>query len=93
MLPTPRELGFGLVPFSPLGRGFLSGNVQRAEEVPAGDFRRTDLRYQGTNFGANVAAAEISLSESEIEQLDVALAKGKIAGPRYISTIMETVDR
>lgn len=57
IIPVLRELGIGLVPFAPLGRGFLTGNVKRAEEQPAGDFRRTDPRYQGANFDANVRAA------------------------------------
>ena len=57
ILPLLRELGIGLVPFSPLGRGFLTGAVKRAEEYPEGDFRRNDPRYQGANFDANVAAA------------------------------------
>ena len=52
-----RELGIGLVPFSPLGRGFLTGEVKRAEDYPGDDFRRDDPRYQGENFDANVAAA------------------------------------
>src|SRR5881628_438596 len=52
-----RELGIGLVPFAPLGRGFLTGNVKRAEEYAPGDFRRGDPRYQGENFEANVRAA------------------------------------
>ena len=59
VLPALRELGIGLVPFSPLGRGFLTGEVKRAEEYPEGDFRRTnDPRYQGENFDANMRAAE-----------------------------------
>ena len=45
------------VPFSPLGRGFLTGAVKRAEDYPEGDYRRGDPRYQGTNFDANVKAA------------------------------------
>jgi len=57
IIPTLRELGIGLVPFSPLGRGFLTGEVKRAEELPADDFRHDDPRYQGANFDANVAAA------------------------------------
>jgi aryl-alcohol dehydrogenase-like predicted oxidoreductase len=57
IIPTLRELGIGLVPFSPLGRGFLAGNVQRAEEYPEGDFRRGDPRFQGENFDANMRAA------------------------------------
>jgi aryl-alcohol dehydrogenase-like predicted oxidoreductase len=57
IIPTLRELGIGLVPFSPLGRGFLTGNVQRAEEYPEGDYRRGDPRFQGENFDANMRAA------------------------------------
>lgn len=59
ILPLLRELGIGLVPFSPLGRGFLAGGVKRAEELPEGDFRRGDPRFQGANFDANVAAASV----------------------------------
>jgi aryl-alcohol dehydrogenase-like predicted oxidoreductase len=59
VIPALRELGIGLVPFSPLGRGFLTGAVKRAEEYPEGDYRRNDPRYQGENFDANVKAAEI----------------------------------
>jgi aryl-alcohol dehydrogenase-like predicted oxidoreductase len=57
ILPLLRELGIGLVPFAPLGRGFLTGAVKRAEEYPEGDFRRGDPRYEGENFDANVRAA------------------------------------
>ncbi|HEX3158466.1 MAG TPA: aldo/keto reductase [Gemmatimonadaceae bacterium] len=57
IIPLLRELGIGLVPFAPLGRGFLTGQVKRAEEYPEGDFRRGDPRYQGENFDANVRAA------------------------------------
>jgi len=58
VLPALRELGIGLVPFSPLGRGFLTGAVVRAEEYPETDWRRNDPRYQGANFDANMAAAK-----------------------------------
>ena len=57
IIPALKELGIGLVPFAPLGRGFLAGDVKRAEDYPEGDFRRGDPRYQGANFDANVAAA------------------------------------
>lgn len=57
IIPLLRELGIGLVPFAPLGRGFLTGAVKRAEEYPAGDYRRGDPRYQGNHFDANVRAA------------------------------------
>jgi aryl-alcohol dehydrogenase-like predicted oxidoreductase len=59
IIPLLRELGIGLVPFSPLGRGFLAGSAKRAEEYPEGDFRRNDPRFQGENFDANVRAASI----------------------------------
>jgi aryl-alcohol dehydrogenase-like predicted oxidoreductase len=58
VIPLLAELKIGLVPFSPLGRGFLTGEVKRAEEYPADDFRRNDPRYQGSNYDANVAAAQ-----------------------------------
>jgi len=57
IVPLLRELGIGLVPFAPLGRGFLTGAVKRAEDYPEGDYRRGDPRYQGGNFDANVRAA------------------------------------
>lgn len=58
LIPLLRELGIGLVPFAPLGRGFLTGAVKRAEEYTEGDFRRGDPRYQGANFDANARAAD-----------------------------------
>ena len=58
IIPLLRKLGIGLVPSSPLGRGFLAGEVKRAEEYPEDDFRRGAPRYQGENFDANVRAAE-----------------------------------
>ena len=57
IIPLLKQLGIGLVPFSPLGRGFLTGDVKRAEDYPEGDYRRNDPRYQGENYDANVAAA------------------------------------
>lgn len=59
ILPCLRELGIGLVPFGPLGRGFLTGTARRAEDFPEGDSRRTsDPRLQGENFDANVKLAQ-----------------------------------
>ena len=72
IIPLLRELGIGLVPFAPLGRGFLTGAVKRAEEYPDGDFRRGDPRYQGENFDANMRAA------SSVREL--AARKGVTAG-------------
>jgi aryl-alcohol dehydrogenase-like predicted oxidoreductase len=58
VIPILHELGIGLVPFSPLGRGFLTGEIKRAEEYREDDFRRNDPRYQGKNYDANVTAAQ-----------------------------------
>jgi aryl-alcohol dehydrogenase-like predicted oxidoreductase len=58
VIPLLAKLGIGLVPFSPLGRGFLTGAVKRAEDYAADDYRRSDPRYQGSNYDANVAAAQ-----------------------------------
>jgi aryl-alcohol dehydrogenase-like predicted oxidoreductase len=57
IIPLLRQLEIGLVPFSPLGRGFLTGTAKRAEEYPEDDYRHTDPRYQGANFDANMQAA------------------------------------
>ncbi|MYM85911.1 aldo/keto reductase [Rugamonas sp. FT82W] len=59
VLPALRELGIGLVAFSPLGRGFLAGTAKRAEEYPPSDFRHLDPRLQGENFDRNMEAAAI----------------------------------
>jgi aryl-alcohol dehydrogenase-like predicted oxidoreductase len=72
IIPVLRELGIGLVPFSPLGRGFLTGTVRRAEDYPEGDYRRGDPRFQGANFDANVQAASVVH--------DLARRKGATAG-------------
>jgi aryl-alcohol dehydrogenase-like predicted oxidoreductase len=67
ILPVLRELGIGLVAFSPLGRGFLTGTARRAEEYPEGDYRRGDPRFQGANFDANMrAAAAVGQVASEL---------------------------
>jgi aryl-alcohol dehydrogenase-like predicted oxidoreductase len=58
VIPVLRDLDIGLVPFCPLGRGFLTGEVRRAEEYPQDDYRRLDPRYQGENYDANVKAAQ-----------------------------------
>jgi aryl-alcohol dehydrogenase-like predicted oxidoreductase len=141
ILPLLRELGIGLVPFAPLGRGFLSGTAKRAEEYSEDDFRRGDPRFAGENFDANmraaaavrelatrkgatpaqialawilrkgesivpipgtkrrryleenVGAAAISLSQAEMRTLEDALAPEKVAGPRYTTQRMATIDR
>jgi aryl-alcohol dehydrogenase-like predicted oxidoreductase len=68
VIPVLRELGIGLVPFAPLGRGFLTGAVKRAEDYPADDTRHNDERYQGAHYAATVRAAQAVF--------DIAQAKG-----------------
>jgi aryl-alcohol dehydrogenase-like predicted oxidoreductase len=55
VLPTIRELGIGLVAYSPLGRGFLTGQISSPDEFAADDFRRHNPRFQGENFQRNLA--------------------------------------
>jgi aryl-alcohol dehydrogenase-like predicted oxidoreductase len=57
VLPTCRELGIGFVPYSPLGRGFLSGRFARPEDLDEGDFRRNNPRFTGENFDQNLKLA------------------------------------
>jgi len=57
IIPVLRELGIGLVPFAPLGRGFLAGSAKRSEDYPATDWRFSDPRFQSENFERNMNAA------------------------------------
>jgi aryl-alcohol dehydrogenase-like predicted oxidoreductase len=84
IIPVLRELGIGLVPFSPLGRGFLTGTAKRAEEYPEGDYRRGDPRYQGRNFDANMQAA------SAVHQL--ARTKGVTSGQIALAWLLHKGD-
>jgi aryl-alcohol dehydrogenase-like predicted oxidoreductase len=68
LLPTLRELGIGFVAYSPLGRGFLAGQFQSPDDLPADDYRRHSPRFQGENFHRNLALVK------EIERM--AKAKG-----------------
>ena len=58
ILPTVRELGVGFVAYSPLGRGFLSGAIQRLEDLAEDDYRRHSPRFQGENFAKNLAVVD-----------------------------------
>jgi aryl-alcohol dehydrogenase-like predicted oxidoreductase len=62
IIPTLRELGIGLVAFSPLGRGFLTGNAPRPEATPENDYRRKDPRFAGDNYDRNMRLVEIVTS-------------------------------
>lgn len=77
IIPLIRKLGIGLVPFAPLGRGFLTGTVKRAEEYPEGDYRKIDPRYQGKNFDMNMALAKVVFDmakEKKVTAAQIALA-------------------
>jgi aryl-alcohol dehydrogenase-like predicted oxidoreductase len=139
VLPTVRELGIGFVAYSPLGRGFLTGQYKRFEDLPPDDFRRRNPRFQGENFQKNldlvrevermatekgitsaqlalawvlsrgddvvpipgtkrvkyleqnVAAAQVTLTPAELEQLDAVFPVGAAEGDRYPN--MSTVYR
>ncbi|MDQ6800797.1 MAG: aldo/keto reductase [Acidobacteriota bacterium] len=54
ILPALRELGIGFVPYSPLGRGFLTGRFKTIDDLPADDYRRNSPRFQGENFAKNL---------------------------------------
>jgi aryl-alcohol dehydrogenase-like predicted oxidoreductase len=58
ILPLCRELGIGFVPYSPLGRGFLTGNIKKFEDLPSNDWRRNSPRFQGENFERNLQLSE-----------------------------------
>jgi aryl-alcohol dehydrogenase-like predicted oxidoreductase len=131
LLPLVRELGIGFVPYSPLGRGFLTGQIRKPEDLAEDDFRRQNPRFQGENFQRNlelvervgeiaaekevtpgqlalawvlaqgedlvpipgtkriryleenVAAAEVKLSEEDLQRIDEAAPRGSTAGDRY----------
>ncbi|MBC7685170.1 MAG: aldo/keto reductase, partial [Bdellovibrionales bacterium] len=84
ILPLLRELGIGLVPFSPLGRGFLSGSAQPAESYPASDFRHLDPRMQGENYKANLRAAQVVAA--------VAAARGLSASQVALAWVLQQGD-
>ncbi|MFK3689661.1 aldo/keto reductase [Agrobacterium tumefaciens] len=141
VLDTCRELGIGFVPFSPLGRGALTGALKSLDGLAADDFRRGLPRFQGENFDANlalvklledmaaekgvtagqlalawvlaqgdfivpipgttkianleknVAAADVSLTRQEVENLGSLLAPSKVAGKRYPERMSQMANR
>ncbi|PYL08828.1 MAG: aldo/keto reductase [Verrucomicrobia bacterium] len=77
VLAACRELGIGFVPYSPLGRGFLTGKIKHFEDLPADDYRRTSPRFQGENFQRNldvVKRAEELAREKRCTPAQLALA-------------------
>jgi aryl-alcohol dehydrogenase-like predicted oxidoreductase len=87
ILPTCRELAIGFVPYSPLGRGFLTGMAKRAEDYPPDDFRRRQPRFEGKNFDRNmniVEAVGLIAGEKGAKPGQVALAWLLAQGPDIV---------
>jgi aryl-alcohol dehydrogenase-like predicted oxidoreductase len=142
ILPTIRELGIGFVPYSPLGRGFLTGTIRKKSDIGAKDFRADRYpRFTGENFDKNqviidrllaiagrrgikpgqlalawvlskgkdlvpipgtkrrkyleenAAAAGVTLTATEVAELEQAVPEGDIAGDRYLPTGLKNIDR
>ncbi len=80
ILPTVRELGIGFVAYSPLGRGFLTGQIRRFEDLPEDDFRRTSPRFQGENFEKNLELVD--------RVKEIASEKGVTAGQLALAWLL-----
>jgi aryl-alcohol dehydrogenase-like predicted oxidoreductase len=141
VLPVCRELGIGFVPFSPIGRGFLAGNVTDVEQLPASDLRRRVPRFLGDHLVVNAAlvaalvkiaarkrctpaqlslawllakgprivpipgtkrrsyleenvgAAAVTLSASDVAELDRLFSPDAVSGDRYPEDMMRLLDR
>jgi aryl-alcohol dehydrogenase-like predicted oxidoreductase len=77
ILPACRENGIGFVPYSPLGRGFLTGQIKSLADLPEGDWRRNDPRFQGDNFAENLKIVAVIDGVAEahgVSSAQVALA-------------------
>jgi aryl-alcohol dehydrogenase-like predicted oxidoreductase len=87
VLPTLRELGIGLVPYSPLGRGFLTGQIRSINDLAADDYRRTSPRFQGANFQKNldlVLVLERLANAKGVSAAQLALAWVLAQGPDIV---------
>ncbi len=102
ILPTVRELGIGFVPYSPLGRGFLTGSFRSIDDLQPDDFRRNSPRFQGENFQKNLDlvdritefASEKGVTASQLA-LAWLMAQGEdivpIPGTKHVSFLEENV--
>lgn len=102
VLPVLKELHIGLVPYSPLGRGFLTGQIKKFEDLPIDDYRRYYPRFQGENFAKNVKVVSLiermaSLKGCTPAQLSLAwlLAQGEqivpIPGTKRLDRVLENL--
>jgi aryl-alcohol dehydrogenase-like predicted oxidoreductase len=100
LLPLLRRLGIGFVPYSPLGHGFLTGQIRTVEDIPDDDWRKTNPRFTGDNFQRNLAivdevAAVASEADATPAQIALAwlLAQGNdiapIPGTRRVARVEE----
>lgn len=102
VLPTVRELGIGFVPYSPLGRGFLTGAIRSTDALEPGDFRRSTPRFAGENLDQNLriveavesVAAEVGATPAQVA-LAWLLAQGNdiapIPGTKRVSRLEENI--
>ena len=95
VLPTVRELGIGYVAYSPLGRGFLTGQFKSPDDFPEDDFRKNHPRFQGENFQKNLDARARGRDDGQGEglhhraaraRLGAGAGRGHRADPRAPST-------
>ncbi|MFI5713432.1 aldo/keto reductase [Kribbella sp. NPDC051620] len=97
VLPTLAELGIGFVPFSPLGKGFLTGTVDTSTTFTDADIRNRVPRFEAGNLAANQALADhvktVGLSADEHADLDTLAQRIGVHGDRYNSTHMSYVNR
>ena len=84
ILPTVRELGIGFVSYSPLGRGFLTGQIKRFEDLAPDDFRRHSSRFHGENFQKNLQLVE--------HLTELARAKGVTPGQLALAWVLAQGD-
>ncbi|MGY2895245.1 aldo/keto reductase [Deinococcus sp. UYEF24] len=93
IIPTLRELGIGFVPYSPLGRGFLTGQIKKPEDLAEDDFRRHNPRFTGENFQKNlqvVTAIEELAAQKGVSTAQLALAWVLSKGPQDFAPIPGT---
>jgi aryl-alcohol dehydrogenase-like predicted oxidoreductase len=84
VVPTARELGIGLVPYSPLGRGFLTGQITSPDDFAPNDFRRNNPRFQGENFARNLNLVD--------RVREIALEKGALPGQLALAWLFSQGD-